>query len=100
MKFIRNAFVHTNSDLTNLSPPWLGKTIDDDKGMPADIAVLVENYCNDVNAGNVTDDSGNIYSDYYRVDNGVVKLLDNSALYMTALGNKLFHRHRNALQGP
>ena len=68
LRFIRNAFVHENSNLSELKPPWLGKIIDESKGMPANIVNYVETFASDLKGGAIKDDNGYPYPAYLAVN--------------------------------
>lgn len=97
LRFVRNAFVHTNSDLSKLKPKWLGKEIDESKGKPKDITFFVQEYANDLAAGKIKFDvNNNSFPNYLKVNGGISELLDESEDIIMTLCLKIFHRQNNA----
>ncbi|MCZ6802844.1 MAG: hypothetical protein O7D86_02625 [Proteobacteria bacterium] len=96
LRLVRNAFVHTNSDLAKLNPSWLGKTVDESKGMPADITAYVGEFAADLSSGNIKDDKGNVWPAYLKVTDSVAELCEDSEDMIISLCIKLFHRRDNA----
>lgn len=80
LKFIRDAFVHTNGHLRDLGSHTQQKEDD------------LRSFIQDLADEKITDDNNNVYPCYIEISNdGVVKLNDHSIQILAALGKTICH---------